>query len=301
MAVGTKFLDPDTQAAIAAQGGEPVKETPEATEPVEKPKEAVNEEPAAEPVAEQQTPVEGETPEPEGASEDKDASADTDMTKIDLNDQESLDKQIADAGFSNEDLGKELAENDGKFKEETIKALKEKFPADAVDKAVDTFQKQYAEKIAELPEPKAKIVEMNNFIYGELAGGDVVKGQENLKVLSTWARENLDAETLGVINAKLSSGNKIVVKEGLQAAVSAWKKGQEKPMMTGDAPAAQKTEEAPTIEPLGKDEFIQITMTKKYKEDPDYAKLIDDRRRATIAKGGFSTPEYHATYRPARR
>lgn len=310
MAVGTRHLDPDTQAAAEAQAtAADATDTTDTATPAVETKEAANADTAqaAEQKPTDETPV--ETPESTDTTLDsKDATSDTgdstnmDADKLDLNDQESVDKALADAGFSNEDLGKELATNDGKFSEETIKALKEKFDPDVIEKAAKEIEEQFAqEKDKVIADKRTEVESMNTFIYGELAGGDVEKGKDNLKVLSEWARENLDKDTLGVINAKLATGNKVVVKEGLETAVALWKKGQEKDMMTGDSMATNDAKPVEKAEPLSKDQYIQLMNTKKYNEDPEYAKKIDDRRRATMATEGFVTPEYHAKYRPAAR
>ncbi|MBW2638025.1 MAG: hypothetical protein JRC86_10990, partial [Deltaproteobacteria bacterium] len=124
-----------------------------------------------------------------------------------------------------------------------------------------------------------------------LAGGDTTKGAEHFDTLSTWAKANMDAADLATINTLLSSGDKTVVKKGLEMAVSSWKKGKESTMMSGDSAAAAATETI-TLEPLSKDQFLQIMATDKYTKEPEYAAQIDARRRKTMETEGFITPEY---------
>jgi hypothetical protein len=292
MAVGQGFFSEATQAAISAQAAttgtppptpaEPVSTTeiPAATTPtgvaplnVEEAKSAPGE------------PVVIETPAPEEAPKEP-----ADQPKA-----VDPDKALADAGFKPEDIGKELAENNGKVKPETIAALKEKFDPASVDAEIAKVEKEWAEKLpaeqAKLKAADSKVTEMNNFIFGALAAGDAAKGQENFNVLSAWAKANMAKEDLATVNALLRSGDQIAVKRGLEMAVTKWK-GREKPMMTGDAQAAAAAAVAPEFVPLSKDEFINIMKTEKYQKDDAYAQEIDTRRRKTIAKGGYMTPEF---------
>jgi ribosome-binding protein aMBF1 (putative translation factor) len=309
MGVGPRFSDPETQAAIAAQAASV---TPKADEPAAEPA-AVEPEPKPEHKEVVEEPaVKADKPDNAPATEPTNEDAKPVKSDDDLNmdeytppSQEEVDKALEAAGFSNEELGKELYENDGKLTKETVEALKKAFPDHAVDNAVADMERQYSEVAAKHAEDVAAktdaVDKMNDFIYGSLAGGDVDKGKQNLAKLSEWATNNLESDVLEAINAKLRSGNKTVVTEGLQQAVTLWKKGQEKPMMTGDALAATPAEKAPEFTPISKDEFIEIMQTKKYNEDPEYAAKIDERRAKTIAKGEYVTPEYNRKYRPARR
>ena len=310
MAVGPNFSSPETQAAIAAASGDPVQpaaQAPatEAAEPAAKPVEEANE-PTTTPEKEHtptEKPVETPTAEP-SPEKSAEVAADTDMTKVKVPDQAEVDKALESAGFSNEKLGKELVDNDGKLSDETIASLKEHFDPAAVDNTVKDMEAQYAEKRtevdAQVKETSQTVQDMNNYIYGELAGGDVAKGQENLKVLSDWAQENIPADHLAAINAKLQSGNKLVVKEALESAVGLWKKGQERPMMTGDSAAVNKEVKVPALQPITKDQYIKEMASKKYQEDTEYADIIDTRRRKTLETEGFTTIEYSGTRMPIR-
>lgn len=289
MAVGTKILDPDTQEAIRQQSGQATPAAPAAaTEET--------------PVTATETVVETETPQAEEVTPETDESAETpNMDDVTLPSQEEVDKALAEAGFSNEALGKELAENDGKLTEATVKALKEKFGETAVDNAVADMERQFAEQLPEAQakgqEATAAVASMNDYIYGTLAGGDIAKGKENLAVLSEWAGKHMDKKELALINKKLASGDKDLVTEGLQQAVAKWKKGQVRPMMTGDS-AAAAVPAAPEFEPMSRDEFVKAMATKKYQEDPEYAAKIDDRRRRSMAQDKLRTIEYSSLRPP---
>jgi len=288
MAVGTGFNSPETQAAIAAQaaatGGQ------DDTMP--------NVDSVNEPV------VEEVVEEPEVPSKTEDQSTTTEPAKQQTPDE--LDKLLADNGFNPEDLGKELANNEGKLTAETIAALKEKFNPEGVDKAVADLEKAFegkaAEKRADVDTKNEtinkSILEMNDYIYGSLAGGDVVKGKENLATLSEWAKENIPADELDAINTLLASGKKSVVKHGLEMAVNKWKKGTENKMMTGDSNVNLVPK--PAFQPMSRDEFTELMKTEKYQKDPEYARTVDDRRNKTIAQGAYFTPEYSAYRRPLR-
>ena len=290
MAVGPNFQDADTQAAIAAQAA-----AAEANEPEITADESTQEET---PEVTKAAAEASETP-PETDNEES-AESSTNMDEVAAMSSEEVDKKLAVAGLSTEALTKELVDNDGKISADTVAKLKEHFDADAIDKSIADLEKSYAEEAAPaLAEHNAKaeeqnkaINEMNNHIFGSLAGGDIEKGKENLQTLSAWAKANMDPKQLALINKKLASGDKDLVDEGLQQAVSAWKKGQKKPMMSGDALATNKVAQAPAFEPLSKDGFIKLMATEKYQTDPEYAASVDARRAKTLETEGAITPEY---------
>jgi hypothetical protein len=308
MAVGPRFNDPATQAAMAAQSGQTTPETDSAeTTPAET-------QPATETVAAADLSM---NVDPAPNSKETDPGADAGASKADADnadaadpDQsegattkkledvtpEGLDKALTDAGYDTKKLGEEMANNDGIIPENLVKELKEKFDPAQVDEQVNAVQDQYKAKLTAAKQVEA----MNTYIYETLANGDADKGKENLQVLSTWAKDNLPAEKLSDINKRLLSGDKKVVHAALAEAVGAWKKGQEKPMMSGDAMAAANAPTQPEFKPLSRDEFVQICMTKKYNEDLAYQKEIDDRRRKTIDQtgAGIGTPEYSGARPP---
>ena len=304
-------MDPETQARIAAESGaqpvEPAAQAPatEAAEPAAKPAEEANEPTTAK--QPEQTPVEKpiETPTPEVEAEPSQSAEPAAEPKPELPSEDEVAKLLEKAGTSNEKLGQELVDNDGKISDETITKLKEVFDPAAVDASIKDMETGFAAEKAKhdqtIQEKDEATAKMNDFIYKSLDyGGDIEQGKKNLATLSAWAKDNMDPAELAAVNAKLRSGNETVVKEGLQHAVNLWKKGQEKPMMTGDPQAVNTEKLTPKVEPLSKDQYIKIMATKQYQEDAAYAESIDNRRRATMGKEGFVTPEYSPTRMPIR-
>lgn len=286
MAVGPNFQDQETQAAIAAQAAQ--------AQPAD---EAVNVEPTTEtPAAEAVEPVEAvETPQAETPETDESAVSPNMDEGVTPMTPEQVSAALKEAGFSESDITKEYAEN-RKISDETIAKLKEHFPADVVDKSIADMAAKFEAELethdADVASKNEVIEKNNNFIYGQLAGGDVEKGKENLKILSEWARKNLDEKQLKLINKKLASGDQDIITDGLTQAVAAWKKGQRKPMMEGSAAATANATAAPAFEPLSRDEFIKILSTEKYQKDPEYAEKVDSRRRKTMETEGAMTPEF---------
>ena len=316
MAVGSKFNDPATQAAIAAQAGQEPAADAQAAKPVDQTVEP-NTDTTVAPAAKPAEPAHQVKPDETKAAADsdlnmdttpneptKDADDKTDTTddKTDKSDDpakgktiedltpEGLDTVLKEEGFDGGAIGDAMANNDGKVPEELIAKLKEKFNAKQVDEQVTEVEGRFKAKITE---KNTSTETMNGYIYETLASGDAEKGKDNFAVLSTWCKENLDEAKIASINTLLRSGDKQVVHEGLSQAVNAWKKGKENPMMTGDADASA-TQTTPAFKPLSRDEFVQIVSTEKYNTDIEYAAEIDARRSKTIEQGGagFMTPEY---------
>ena len=295
MAVGTRFMDPDTQAAIAAQGGtvqpDAAAEAAQAAEAAAKVKadEAAAQAAKASPDNKQGTD--------ENADKATQTPTDLDMGSIPKKQsQEEIDAALATAGFSNEALGKELADNKGTLTAATITALKGKFDSAAVDQTVKDMQEQWAKEFpaaeASVATAHKQVADMNTYIFETLAGGDATKGQEHMATLSDWAKANMTADELSTINTLLRSGEKAVVKRGLDMAVTQWKKGQETPMMTGDATAISNATQAPAFAPLSKDQFIEIMKTEKYNTDAEYKEQVHAQRRKTMETEGMITPEW---------
>jgi hypothetical protein len=294
MAVGNRFMDPDTQAAIAAQSGQPA-DTNDSDTP--QPQENVKEQEPA-----QQEPA---TSEPSGEhSQKQDKSDDVDLNMDNQPEPEDVDTTLKKAGFDPEAIGKEFGENDGKLTSETEKALRDKFGDTAVDNHLKDMADEWAttkpERDKAVAEAKANVDQMNTYIYETLANGDADKGKENLQTLSKWCQDNMPKDELAAINTLLRSGDKTVVRQGLTQAVSAWRKGTEKPMMSGDALPTNQEKAAQKLEPLSKDQYIKIVGTEKYNTDSEYAAKIDQRRRATMATESYITPEFSASRPPIR-
>jgi hypothetical protein len=291
MAVGPNFQDSETQAAIAAQSGG---EASEAVEPEVKEttgaEETVTDDSTPEPAAAEA--AEGtETPSTE-ESKPEESAATVNMEELRKMNETEINAELAKVGYTQEDLGRELGENDGKLTDDTIAKLNKHFGEEAVKEAVADLEKQFAEaKPAAVQKAADKVQKMNEYIMGKLAGGDKEKGKENFKELSAWAQKNLDERQLKLINKKLASGDQDLVDEALEQAVGAWKKGQRKPMMTGDS-AAAAANAAPEFKPLSRDEFKNIMKTEKYQTDLEYQAQVDARRRKTMETEGAITPEF---------
>ena len=299
MAVGPNFQDPDTQAAIAAQTDQGDQGAAEAAE-------SAKAKQAAEATTNDSTPEAGEaaaaaataaeTPSSDDSKPDESAAT-VNMDELRKMSEEQINAELEKVGYTTQALGEELGKNDGKLSKETVDKLKSHFGEPVLD-AVADLEKQYAEaKPAAVKKAADKVAEMNDYITGKLAGGDVEKGKANLAELSAWARKNMDERQLKLINKKLASGDRDLVDEALEQAVGAWKKGQRKPMMTGD-PAAAAASATPEFKPLSRDEFKKIMASEKYQTDPEYAASIDARRRKTMETEGAITPEYSALRPP---
>jgi hypothetical protein len=201
---------------------------------------------------------------------------------------EITDDALKTAGFDQEDLLKRVAENGGKVPDDVREELRKTFSDEAIKAATKDVEESFSKRF-----------DMNDYIYNTLANGDTKKGVENFKTLSEWCRGNMDKTEIDAINTLLRSDNRDVVRKGLQQAVDAWKKGTEKPMMSGNAEATHTAKKEETFEPLHEMQFRDIMRSKKYQEDPEYASKIDNRRRETIARIG-DRPDAHGAYSPVR-
>jgi hypothetical protein len=291
-------MDPETQAAIAAQSGG----AQQPTEP------AVKDNQDGEPDAKAQdqvTQTPGASEPPASADNGTQEPAQSDGVDLNMDNKPDPDQALKDAGFDPEAIGKEYGENGGKLTEETEKALRDKFGDETVDAGLQDLKERWDasadERAEKVKEAKGKVDEMNNYIFETLADGDAEKGKENLQILSTWCQDNMDKAELAAINTLLRSGDKAVVKQGLTQAVSAWRKGTEKPMMNGDAAPTSKEPTKPTLEPISRDQYVAIVGTEKYNNDAEYAAKIDERRRATMKQEThLFLPEYSASRPPVR-
>ena len=202
MAVGQRFNDPATQAAMQAQAGTPEAETPDVTQ-----------DPAPEadlesPSVETQDPV--TNPETETVE-----TADLTMETTPEKATEITEDALKAAGFSIDDVVKQLQENGGKVPDSLKEKLGEKFSAEAIEAGVQKLDKA-------VDKTKA----MNNYIYESLASGDAKAGADNFKKLSEWCQKHMKPEEITTINYLLKSSDKTVVRQGLTQAVAAWKPGK---------------------------------------------------------------------------
>ena len=146
---------------------------------------------------------------------------------------------------------------------------------DAIDFKPDEDAKA-AEKKAEEARKKKEVEatrKMNAYIY------ESVGGEAKFKALASTIKGSLDTTELESLNAKLRSGNKVLVNEALSMAVSKYKKikGYGGNKMEGDAAAVKQEKELM----ITKEDYRQIMRTEKYKTDPLYRDKIDAARLKT--------------------
>ena len=213
---------------------------------------------------------------PGGTEPDGGAGAPGDPDKADkkVSDIE-VNKTLADAGYSEDDLRKRLVKDNG-ISDAFVKELKEKIDPALVDAHVGRlraeFNLQKSKAAEEFKKKNSAVEEMNTFIY------DSVGGQENFEAMGKILKADLGTDELGALNAKLASGNKIVIKEGLADAVKKYNniRGMGGKLMEGDAGNGQ---DAPVH--ITKEEYRMFMRTEKYKTDPKYAAQIDADRLKT--------------------
>ena len=214
----------------------------------------------------------------DSASKDGDAGTDGDAAGGDDGDKKVV-KTLEDAGYTTADLTARL-QKDGGISDEFVAELKEKIDPDLVDAHVGRLRAEY--KLAmetakqnqsdEMKKRNEATKAMNDFIY------DSVGGEDKFKILGKTLKAELSADELAAINAKLASGNKTVVKEGLEAAVKKYNniRGMGGKLMEGDAGKGGD----PKLH-ITKEEYRAIIKTDKYKTDPVYARKMDDARLVT--------------------
>lgn len=192
-----------------------------------------------------------------------------------------LSKTLTGAGYTEESLQERLTK-DGGISEEFITELKGKVDPDFVDAHVGRIRAEIdlakVKKSGELDTVRAKekvIKDMNDHIYS------TVGGEDKFKTLSETLKAELSSDELAALNVKLASGNKIVVTEGLQAAVKKYNdiRGMGGPLMEGDAQNG-----VPAPEHITKEEFSALMRTDKYKTDPVYQRKVDADRLKTRAE-----------------
>lgn len=289
MAVGSRFNDPETQAAIAAQT-ETTPVTPKTEDQIKTDQDAASQDPSTNPATEtdatlDMTPAVKTDP----ATAQDDTTTPTSAVPGAKATEITADT-LKDAGYDEQTLIKQVRDNGGVVPEDLKVKLNEKFEASVVEAKVKEVESVFAQSI-----------DMNTYIYESLANGDAVKGKDNFSTLSAWCVDNMPQSELAAINHLLQSGNKDVVRRGLTQAVTAWKKGQEKHMMSGDPIPTNQSTPAAEFKPLSRDEFRILMATDKYQSDPEYAATVNARRQKTIEEQGgrgFLTPEYGANRPP---
>lgn len=148
----------------------------------------------------------------------------------------------------------------------------DKAGADPVD--IASKIKALEEKLAAIEAEKvaAATKQMNEYIYS------AVKGEQNFKAMAGYLRANLPEGEIKALNELLGSGDIAKVNLALSQAVSTYNKLKGNgSLMQGDVNI-----QAPTIEPMSKDEYQKICSTEKYQTDSIYRKQIDERRLRTL-------------------
>lgn len=189
-----------------------------------------------------------------------------------------VDAKLKDAGFNLADIEKQI-KADGKISDELVAKIKEKVDPLYVDAHLARIKAelelaQIKAKDAEIQSKaeEQKVQEMNKYIF------DAVKGEDNFKLMAGYLKQNLPADEINALNELLQSGDKAKVTLALSQAVTKYNtlRGRGK-LMEGDT-----TLQAPTIEPMSKDEYQKLVGTEKYLTDASYRKSIDERRLRTL-------------------
>lgn len=197
-----------------------------------------------------------------------------DKEKSGVSDEElkSVDDQLKEAGYDLDDFAKQIQEN-GKLSDEMIADLKTKFDPALVDVQLENMQLKVDANKTEQVDANKAVTDMNTYIF------DSVGGEENFNKMSKLLAGKLSKSEISVLDAKLKSGNKLLVAEGMQDAVKSYNqaRGMGGKLMSGE-PNTQTIETVPRIT---KDDFRAIMKSEKYKTDPAYAAKMDAARMAT--------------------
>lgn len=202
---------------------------------------------------------------------DQNSEEDSDLNK-------AVSKTLEEAGYNEKDLIERLSK-DGGISDTFVEELKQKIDPVLVDAHVGRLRAELelakVKESGKLDAAKAKeqeIKDMNNYIF------DSVGGKDKFQVLGKTLKGELSQSELDIINTKLLSGNKDVVKEGLETAIKKYNniRGMGGKLMSGDAGNSTDPEVHIT-----KEEYMQLMRTEKYKTDPKYAAKIDADRLKT--------------------
>lgn len=188
-------------------------------------------------------------------------------------------QKLKDAGIDPDALAKQIKET-GKIPDDVIAKAKEVLDPAEVDAAVAKVQVALdADKV---------INTMNDFIY------DSVGGKDKFDLLSDTLKDKLSDSDLALLNAKIGSGNKLLVEEGMKAAIKAYNdtKGMGGKLMSGEPSGEAKSEALPRVT---KEQFRTITASDKYKTDKVYADKMDAARMATskVDKISYGPGQYY--------
>jgi len=277
-------MDERSQMALAEQSGGTVSEdNTETTEVVTETEDTSTEENLG-PDTLEFNPGEPDTEtKEEGTEEVSDPEDSTEQNK-------SVDTRLKEAGFDLDKIAKEFQDT-GDISAEMIADIKTKIDPDLVDAHLQRIRVEfelakYKAKSKGDEEATKKVVAMNDYIYNS------VGGEDNFNVMAKLLHSKASKEEQESINAKLASGNKVLVAEGMKVAVEAYNKikGMGGKLMSGDAGTVQTEEAMPRVT---KEDFRAIMKSEKYKTDKAYRIKMDTARMAT-AKAD------KASYRPGQ-
>ena len=265
----TADINAETLAALEDQGGS--QDTIEATGELDTDKDKTEKLPEDIDLHLEDT---GDTDKDGGGTDDTQTGEDS--TDINV----TVDQTLKDAGFDVDAIAKEITET-GVISDELIAKAKEKLDPALVDAHVGRLRAeielkkiQASDTYKENQEANKATQEMNEYVFKS------VGGEDKFKVLGDTLKDTMSKEDLGVINAKLLSGNKSLVNEGLTEAVSAYKKakGFGGNLMEGDGNVSVGE---PTAH-ITKEDFRAIIRTDKYKTDPVFRDKTDTARLKSI-------------------
>lgn len=148
-----------------------------------------------------------EEPATEGPSPDEETQAEAEAPPASP-EEEAAEKIVEEAGLDLPSIQDHFYEK-GELSDDHYAALeKSNIPREVVDQYLAGVQ-------ASADKMKAEVFQ-------------VAGGEDNFNAVSTWATENLDAETLGAYNAAADSGNLAQIKMALQGMVSMYEKANGK-------------------------------------------------------------------------
>lgn len=211
-----------------------------------------------------------------GSNDDTSAGADSDADSA-LSD---LDKQtsstLKDAGYNEEDL-LERIKTDGGITDELVSELKQKINPDVVDAHVGRLRAEI--ELAKIKadnnyeEKQQAVQDMNKYIY------DAVGGEKNFQTIAKLLVQEVPAKEVSRLDAKIQSGNKALVNEGLREMDAMYKKvrGMGGKLIQGGS----NVETQQKVTHITKEEYRALMRTEKYKTDRAYADKVDADRLTT--------------------
>lgn len=187
------------------------------------------------------------------------------------------------------DFKQAVFENDGQIPQEYIDKIKQSAPARDVDILVEAFHSQAELTMYRQRYAHEQVHTMVTDVYS------VFDGEDGYNAFNKWA------STGGMNKEEIDALNKILGEDGDHtirlAAMEAYKARMTADPAIPNIPLMKGGTSNPGSIPytggtMGKEEFIEIMATDKYKNDREYAAHIDSRRAATMANEGITGPEF---------